>query len=91
MGNAISKHLKIIPLDVQFPAAETKVSSIKTTDIQRYDTESTIDSFYLKTCLKTEIDPMFLAEANLKVFVIGVTTTSRNSSSEIYWNRSSKV
>jgi hypothetical protein len=38
------------------PAAETEVSNTNTYDRQRRDTECTLDSVYLKTCLRSEID-----------------------------------
>jgi hypothetical protein len=74
---------------VRGPAAETNVNNKNTNDRQRPDTECTTDSVYLETCLRSEIDPMFLVEASSKAFISCSESSISFPSSIYYWNRSS--
>jgi hypothetical protein len=69
-------------------AAETEVSNKNTYDRQKPDTECTPDSVYLKTCLRSEIDPSDPIEANPKAFITSLESSFNLSPSIHYWNRS---
>jgi hypothetical protein len=57
--------------------------------MQRPDTECTIDSVYLKTCLWSEINSLNLVEASPKAFITSSESLISFPSSINYWNRSS--
>jgi hypothetical protein len=69
-------------------AAETVVGSKILNDRQKPVTECTFDSVYLKTCLESEIDPMFLIEEQAEEVFIIISKSSINSSSINFQNRS---
>jgi hypothetical protein len=53
--------------------------------MQRPDTECTDNSVYLKTCLRWEIDPLSLIEANSKAFISSSESSITSPSSIYYW------
>jgi hypothetical protein len=68
--------------------AETIVRSKILNDRQKPVTDCNIDSAYLKTCLESEIDPMFLIRGfSEKVFITSSNISSNNSS--IYYQNPS--
>jgi hypothetical protein len=78
-------------VSVPGPAAETEVSNKNTYDKQRPDTECTPDLVYLKTCLRSEIDPSNLVVANPKAFITSSESSISFPPSIYYLNRSSDV
>jgi hypothetical protein len=75
-------------VSVRRPAAETEVSNKNTNGRQRPDTECTLDSVCLKTCLKSEIDLLDPIGASSNAFIASSESSFTINPSIHYWNRS---